>query len=178
MSDTADQAQKVEAILRQRAALLAMRPKEANSRSTLRTFVCEVDGALFGLPVEQLAHVAPFTRPARLISGNRALLGLVGRAGRYFFAYDLARLADASAEGSRAGLLIYLRGGSPAVALRVDSARAIEDVAPMPSEDVDASSDGVIAGYARDSNGAIVSIVNLDHMLAVQNRTGRALEGG
>lgn len=156
------------ALLAERARRLAERPNPEETVTRRRVCLCEAGATLVGLPVEDLARVAPFARAAPLANAAPTLLGVVSRSGGFALVYDLAGLiGELSADvNSGEGHLIFLRRREPVTALRVAQSLAIEDVALLSGDDIlSLAVRPGIGAYGRAGDGRIVSIIDTAALL-------------
>lgn len=159
------------ALLVSRARRLARPRKAPVPVESISCLVCEAGGELCALPLDQIARVTPFIRPAPVPTDNLALIGVVGRAGIFYHVYDLGRLirnADTQAHGH----LVMLRG-TPPVALRVDEAVRVADLVVLSQADTSQmrANHPAVTGFARPVqqglfNERTISLIDPDRLAA------------
>jgi hypothetical protein len=140
------QAERAAAILDRRTRALAERQvrAEATAAAVRRALVVAAVGqSLLGIDIADIAAVIPFEGCAAMPMRDPAVLGVIGRAGRFYSVVGLRRLLsvavsdDDGSDGSSAHLLL-LRGGAPHLALAVDRVIGRFDLAGSgPSFDLD-----------------------------------------
>lgn len=157
-------------LLRARARRLARPRREISMVASIACLVCEAAGVLYAVPLIKVARVAPFRRAASTPSSNPALLGVTGLSGKLYHVFDLGRLMHAAT--SDAGEhLVLLRGGPPAVALRVTRAVRVADLVELSLEDASQMrpSHPAVTAFARPLQadlfaGQTISILDPDQL--------------
>lgn len=121
----------VQAILDERARRLAQAVDTASPVDLTLVLVCAAGTEWFGVEMSAVARVAPYQRPSFLPSRDRALLGLIARAGWFYRVYDAPLLL-----GLKPGVgehVLFLRARQ--IALRFDAILGVTDVAPLGEDD-------------------------------------------
>lgn len=154
-----------DAILRARAERLAAKPL-ADKAPGIQVLLCVLGSERVGLPLEALAHIAPFRQPAPLPGAATSALGVIARAGAFFQLYDLNALHGQPAARAHAHIA-FLRRRTPQAALAIAHAENIAEVTPLSAADAaDTGLDSTDARLARAPDGRIISILDIDTLLA------------
>lgn len=132
-----------------RARRLARPRRAAEQVATVACLVCEAGGDLYALPLARISGVSSFHAAAPVPTRNPALIGVAGRAGIFYHVYDLSSLIGSRAGGG-GGHMVMLRG-APAIALRVDEAVRVAELAQLPPEATSGmrASHPAVTGFAR-----------------------------
>ncbi len=137
------------AVLGARARRLARPRKTPAAVASINCLICEAGGALYGVPLAQALRVMPYINAAPAPASDPALLGVVGRSGVFYHVFDLARLAGGGGKVA-GGHVVLLRGGAPAVALRVDAAVRVAHLVMLGADEAPAQdAKGFVTGLAR-----------------------------
>ena len=140
------QAERAAAILDRRTRALAGRQvrAEAAAASIHRALVVAAVGQnLLGIDLADVTAVIPFEGCAAMPMRDPTVLGVIGRAGRFYSVIGLRRLLSVTVTGDSepeedAAHLLLLRGGAPHLALAVDRVIGRFDLAGSgPSFDLD-----------------------------------------
>ena len=130
-------------LLDERTERLARRTDRGagTAAETTRVLVCHVGQEYYGLPLDAIAEVLPFKTPVPVPGGPAALVGVLG-----------------------------LSGDRPRVALRVDRALGVEDVAPLTAEQDGGFRNDAVVGYAKSDLGfadreRVLSLLDVDRLL-------------
>lgn len=159
-------------ILDERTARLAARSSSEPTITTTRALVCGAGGEHFALSLEAVSEVLPFRECMPVPDAPPAMIGLFGRGGRLVSVIDLAvalGLAPASTDGE-AWHLVVLRREQPQVALRVERAFAVSDIAPLADGERGAFLNEAVTGYATTHSGLsdeerVLSVLDPDRLL-------------
>ena len=145
--------ERVQQILDERTELLASRRKDAavTPQALLRALICGAGGERFGILIEAIAEVLPPQAIVPIPDGPPALVGLFGRGGRLVSVIDLALALGIgpSATEDAGHHFVLLRRDQPRVALKVERAYAVADVAPLTDEEATGFRIEAVTGYAR-----------------------------
>jgi purine-binding chemotaxis protein CheW len=161
-------------LLDERTERLARRTDRgaATVAETTRVLVCGVGQEYYGLPLDAIAEVLPFKAPVPVPGGPAALVGVIGLSGQLVSVIDLgAALGQSPAltEGVNQHVVL-LRRDQPRVALRVDRALGVEDVAPLTTEQDREFRNDAVVGYAKSDLGfadreRVLSLLDVDRLL-------------
>lgn len=164
-------------VLAERAARLAERPSLQADVEQRRVCLCEAGDDLYGLPVDQVALVAPYTQAAPLANADAALLGIVSRGGGFALIYDLAALVSGSpSDRSAGGHLVLMRETRPIVGFKVTRTVAVADINLLTAEEtVNLPTHTGVTAHGRYTDDRIVSIIDIDALL---NLGARQQAGG
>jgi purine-binding chemotaxis protein CheW len=127
-----DDAQRVDALLRERSLALAATPRAGRSRQQLTpTLAFRVGAERFGLPLAHAQEVTGLTRAALLPGAGPSIVGIIAWRGEFVVVFDLASLLGvAPTENSADRRAIILRGEEPRLALAVDAVDEVIHVDP------------------------------------------------
>ncbi|MCB8879957.1 chemotaxis protein CheW [Acidisoma cellulosilytica] len=119
------QEERANAILDLRTRALAERPGGITIETPKRALIVVTVGAsLLGIDIAEVVAAIPFEGCARMPMREPAVLGVIGRGGRFYSVIGMRRmLALSTAEDNATGgpdHLLLLRGGAPHLALAVD----------------------------------------------------------
>lgn len=155
------------AILRERERALASRTEtRAEAARGRRVLVCAVGANLYGLPMEQVARIKPFTRWGAAAARHPALVGLVADGGRVAPVFDLARLVGAGgAEAAQGGWLVLL-GPPHRAALRLADLPAAAEV-----EALDGAGEDRARVLSGDHADKILVMLSVEALLAPTHTT-------
>jgi purine-binding chemotaxis protein CheW len=148
---------RLEILLRERARQLAQPGKDAVRRpDAIRVLVGRVGGERYGLALTKLAGVLPFKSCTPVAGGPSELLGVINVRGEIWSAFELRRLVGgAPAEMPAGGHIVLLRHGRRRVALRIDEAERVRDVArtelKLPTNEASRMPSELIIGLTSDS---------------------------
>lgn len=167
------------AILGARARRLARPRDNGEQEVTISCLVCEAGPSLYALPLTSLARVTPFQRAAPAPSSNPALLGAIARGGVFYHVFDLTGLLTGGVGKREGGHVAMLRGGAPALALRIDRAERVTDLIELPATATSqmGASHPAIKGYLRPVeaglfDGRTIALVDVE-VLTSDARRGR-----
>jgi purine-binding chemotaxis protein CheW len=139
---------------------------------TTRVLVCHVGQEYYGLPLDAIAEVLPFKTPVPVPGGPAALVGVLGLSGQLVSVVDLgAALGQSPAVIEAVNQhVVLLRRDRPRVALRVDRALGVEDVAPLTAEQDGGFRNDAVVGYAKSDLGfadreRVLSLLDVDRLL-------------
>ncbi|MCB8876195.1 chemotaxis protein CheW [Acidisoma silvae] len=130
-------------ILDRRTRALAERKDGQGQTQALRALIiASVGSNLLGFDVAEVAAVIPFEGCARMPVSDPAVLGVVGRAGRFYSVIGLARVVtqpagEAGGPAPAPAHLLLLRGSAPHMALAVDRVLGRFDLAGDTTFDLD-----------------------------------------
>ena len=112
--------------------------------------VWSLGDSLFGTELEAVAAVVPFAGCARVPTRERACLGVVGRAGRFYSVIGMSRLLGLAPGDVRPRHLLLLRGAAPYLALAVDQVLGRFDLAAsgLPSDPAMSLEGRLVAPFA------------------------------
>lgn len=134
---------------RSRALAAAVAQDEADRADML---VCAVGADRYALPPSAVSGVIAAVPTAPTLNGPPALVGLFGRGGLTYSAFDLGRLLGGQpAPGGSAGHFVLMRCADPLVALRVDRVLAVTTLRVEAGRSSNAES--AVIGYARPVAG-------------------------
>jgi purine-binding chemotaxis protein CheW len=130
LGSTQQDGARVAALLRERAAQLAVVPRDRAATVTIgRVVVLRAGEERYGLPVESAREVTMPTRAAVLPGAGPALLGIVNWRGDFVAMFDLALLLGLTPpKESASSRVVFLRGEAPAIALAVDAVEGIAEI--------------------------------------------------
>lgn len=123
--------ERVQALLRERTAQLAMVPRDAGAGAALtRAIVLRVGTERYGLAVECAQEVTRLSRSALLPDTGPEILGIINWRGEFVTVFDLALLLGAAAavDDDGARRVVVLRGEEPRLALAVDGVEHVLEV--------------------------------------------------
>lgn len=156
------QTERAAAILDRRTRALAERQMGAETAIRRALVITAVGQSLIGIDIADVAAVMPFEGCAAMPMRDPTVLGVIGRAGRFYSVIGLRRLLsmpvtdDAGSEATSAHLLL-LRGAAPHLALAVDRVIGRFDLAG--------------SGPNFDLDGRVVALFDLE---ALRRRFGPA----
>lgn len=164
MPPTLSAAGRRHALLGARARSLARPRRQAEPIASIACIVCEVGGALYGVPLASALRVAPAQNIAPAPSSNPSLVGIFGHAGAFYFVFDLGLLTGGSPAPN--GSLILLRSGQSAMALRVEQVLRVADLALLSPDAASGmqAAHAAVSGFARPVQdlfgGRIIALVD------------------
>lgn len=142
-------------ILDERTARLAERGSLGPLVEPDRALICAAGGERFGLSLEDVAEILPFRECVPVPDGPPAMIGVFGRNGQLVSVLDLALTLglQPTGDGDDAWHLVMLRQDQPQVALKVDRAYAVSDIAPLSESEAGTFRNEAVTGYAKTLSG-------------------------
>lgn len=123
LNDAAEDPQRVEALLAERTARLARRPREDGAQAAVLTL--RIGAERYGIELERVAGVVSGERLHPLPGSAPELAGILERRGELVAVADLARLLGGHAARDIAGRVVLLRDGARRLGMRVDGAEGV-----------------------------------------------------
>lgn len=120
-----------------------------------RALVCAAGGERFGIALESIAEIMPFRECVPVPDAPSAMIGVFGRNGQLVSVLDLALALGLPPSTGEDGAwhLVMLRQSQPQVALRVDRAYAVSEIAPLAETEATAFRNEAVTGYAKALSG-------------------------
>ena len=123
-------AEKVDAIFRERAAAFARRSEVKTKQAELRVLVVGLGNESYGFPLVDVAEIVPFAGCTPVPGGPRQLLGVMNFHGDIRSVMDLGRSLGVTADSANAdaGYVLLVRSGGLAAGLRVARIERIRSI--------------------------------------------------
>ncbi len=151
---------RADAILNERTALLASRPRadRVSDGRYINVAAISANGERFAFPMSMLAGVTAIRPKAWLPIKDSAVLGAIYERGNIWTVFDLAVIASGQAAASDGGKILLLRHGEEKAAVLVD-----EEIVIIRLDRASASP----AGAERNNVSSIVRLVFPDGLMLV-----------
>jgi chemotaxis signal transduction protein len=181
MKPPATPQERFDRLLDQRARALAARPAAQDPSARSDMLVCAVGADRYAFALAAVSGVIPAVPTAPALNGPPSLVGLFGRGGLTYSAFDLAAVLGLPASREAGSHLVLMRCPDPLAAFRVDRVLAAMTLVAEPDTAGPApDADAPVIGYARavpetrpgdDSGDGLVAVLDADRLFRLLTST-------
>jgi purine-binding chemotaxis protein CheW len=154
---------RVQAVLRKRAAQLALNRRAAPSTPRISALIFTLQAERFAIRLQELAEVLPFRQCTPVPGAPAQYLGVIHRHGELRMVVDLACIVNGRAEAQTDGFVLMLRQEKRPIGLRVDRVEGLHELsAELADEPAESAWQG---SYSTKVAGEALLLLNLPRVL-------------
>jgi purine-binding chemotaxis protein CheW len=158
--------QRLDRVLRQRAAQLAQRTDSQQAGEVLPVLVFALGGERYAVELGELAEVLPFENCTPIPDAPPEYAGVINLRGEIRLVVDLARLLQLPAESGAADHVLLLRGNGQKVGLKTGP---VEGIRPLPLAELSDTAEDApehAAPFLRGLTGDLIALLRTEKILS------------